>query len=466
MNPLAIYARISDDDGRALGVQRQEDDCRSLARLRGLDVGPVYVDNNVSAFKRGVIRPRFEQMLTDLEARRVGGILVYDLDRLARKPADLERLIDIYDEHPSLKFGTVTGDIDLSSPDGRTMARVMVAFANKSSQDTGRRVARKHLELAQRGVPVGGTRPFGWEDDKATLHPAEAAAIRTAVDDLLEGRTDFSKVARRWTEQGFETTKGNPWQRRTARLVLLSPRVAGFRLHQGEVVRDAAGERVVGLWEPIITPDEHDRLIAIYGKPNLGTGRNGRSGQPYRPGGRKYLLSGLARCGECGAKMTGNKQPVGHIYRCPPPTHGGCGKVGISGHKTDEMVSLAVRIYLEKVTTSEASQWPGADALAMKTGQVAELMAEYKAGNLSGSIVFPQVQALEAEIRDLRGEQAAWDREHRQPIERGMGDAWDTLTVEAQRGIVDSAVAAIVIDRAAKKGGAFDAGRIHISWRE
>jgi len=34
------------------------------------------------------------------------------------------------------------------SSDGRTMARVLIAFANKSSMDTSRRTARKHLELA------------------------------------------------------------------------------------------------------------------------------------------------------------------------------------------------------------------------------------------------------------------------------------------------------------------------------
>ncbi len=39
-----------------------------------------------------------------------------------------------YDGRP-LVFATVQGDIDLSTPAGRTMARVMVAFANKASMD-------------------------------------------------------------------------------------------------------------------------------------------------------------------------------------------------------------------------------------------------------------------------------------------------------------------------------------------
>ena len=86
----------------------------------------------------------------------IDGVVVYDLDRFARQPVDLERAIRIFDGRVGLRFATVQSDIDLSSPDGRTMARVMVAFANKASNkasmDTSRRVRRKHLELAQRGV--------------------------------------------------------------------------------------------------------------------------------------------------------------------------------------------------------------------------------------------------------------------------------------------------------------------------
>jgi DNA invertase Pin-like site-specific DNA recombinase len=74
-------------------------------------------------------------MLKDLETGVIQGIVVYDLDRLARQPKDLERIIDIYDRKP-LIFATVQGSIDLSTPDGRTMARVLVAMANKSSMDT------------------------------------------------------------------------------------------------------------------------------------------------------------------------------------------------------------------------------------------------------------------------------------------------------------------------------------------
>src|SRR5215207_6936195 len=86
-----------------------------------------YADNDVSTYK-DVVRPEFELLLQDLETGAVEGILVYDLDRLARRPKDLERVIDIYDTAAKsgrkLFFATVHDKIDLSSPDGLTLARV------------------------------------------------------------------------------------------------------------------------------------------------------------------------------------------------------------------------------------------------------------------------------------------------------------------------------------------------------
>ncbi|HZM53563.1 MAG TPA: recombinase family protein, partial [Acidimicrobiales bacterium] len=76
---MAVYARISEDsEGRGLGVARQEEDARTIARLRGWDVAQVYVDNDVSAFSTKVFRHEFERMLEDLRVGMVDGCIVYE----------------------------------------------------------------------------------------------------------------------------------------------------------------------------------------------------------------------------------------------------------------------------------------------------------------------------------------------------------------------------------------------------
>src|SRR3954466_13360165 len=96
--------------------------------------------------------------------------------------------------------------------------------ANKSSADTGRRVARAHLQMAQAGVPVGGTRPFGWKADKRTLDTAEAQLIREAAADILAGK-GLHTICKAWNAAGIKTPKNNQWVKPALRNLLLSPRL-------------------------------------------------------------------------------------------------------------------------------------------------------------------------------------------------------------------------------------------------
>jgi hypothetical protein len=87
----------------------------------------------------------------------------------------------------------------------------MVNVANKFSADSGRRIAAKHLQLAQAGAPVGGNRPFGWQVDKRTINEEEAALIRQAARDVIAG-VEIHTIVRQWNRAGVRTTKNNLWQ--------------------------------------------------------------------------------------------------------------------------------------------------------------------------------------------------------------------------------------------------------------
>src|SRR5438105_2394327 len=93
----AIYARISaDPSGTALGVARQEADCRSLADRKGWTVTEIYVDNDLSAYS-GKPRPAYRRLLEDIKGARVDAVIVWHLDRLHRNPKDLEEFFEICD---------------------------------------------------------------------------------------------------------------------------------------------------------------------------------------------------------------------------------------------------------------------------------------------------------------------------------------------------------------------------------
>ncbi len=90
----AIYARISSDqDGTTLGVQRQLQDCRKLAADMGCSRGRVRPQRPVGLQRPAP--PEYERMLTDLADGSRDAVLIYHVDRLTRRPIELEQFLDV-----------------------------------------------------------------------------------------------------------------------------------------------------------------------------------------------------------------------------------------------------------------------------------------------------------------------------------------------------------------------------------
>ncbi|MGW2424452.1 recombinase family protein [Streptomyces sp. NPDC001709] len=474
---VGIYTRISrDDEGEALGVARQQSDCERLADLRSWQAVKVYEDNDVSAFKRNVVRDEFELMLKDLRAGLIDGIVAYDLDRLARQPRDLERLIEIFDERPRLEFATVTNDINLGTPDGRTMARIMVAFANKSSHDASRRIRRKHLELAQQGKDSGGPAPYGWrKDDRSKVNPEAAKAIRAAQREILAG-VRIGTIRTRWQEQGL----GNP-REGTKRMAhhhvehsLTNPRLVGYRTYHGEILYGDDGQPVMGDWEPINTAEEWEAVCAAVAER-----------KQQRPGlslARKYLLSGIARCGLCKTKIRGqnnrNWKPGSkaskYTYQCSV-VNGGCGKVGRVGEPVDKHIArLVLEEKREKAAGSDAAEdqrWPREQELEDVNADIRQLVEAEKAKQISVSTLLQLLPAKERLRDELKLERSRFYKEQKQREAKGRTEdlteeEFFDLPIERQQEIILHSLSAVIIHPAGRGKRIFDPDLIEPVWRE
>jgi site-specific DNA recombinase len=450
---VGSYIRLSEEtEGMQLGLQRQREANEKTAADRCWQITREYEDAGVSAYKRRVVRPGFEQLLTDLASGLIDGICVWDSDRLARQPRDLERLIDLYETRKGLVFATANKDVDLSTSDGRFYARLMVNVANKSSADSGRRIAAKHLQLAQAGVPVGGNRPFGWQVDKRTINEEEAALIRQAARDVIAG-VGIHTIVRQWNRAGVRTTKDNLWQHQVMRQMLLNPRLAGFRVYRGELFRDADGQPVRGQFPAVLDVETWEYVVATITARKHG----------IRLGARKYLLSGIARCGECSRQLHGNRGHGSFFYKCEQP----CGRVSMSGPKLDGLVEEFVRQKLaEEMTDEPYESEPESDnGLQEVLSRKAELMKAYTKGELSAETVFPAVQQLEARAKELRQAQIARVRQHSLKIHQA-DLAYDELDTDQKRAVIGTIIRYIVVNRAEGRGGKFNPERVTITWND
>jgi len=159
--PIAIYTRLSNDEfGTQTATQRQAEACSAYAALRGWEVGKVFEDVDLSAF-RAVTRPAYEEMLAGISAGRWGGVLVWKLDRLVRRPAEFERFWATC-ERAGAVLMSVNDPIDTTTDVGLAIVRILVTFANLESATTSLRMRAQRREHAAKGLPPFSGRAFGY----------------------------------------------------------------------------------------------------------------------------------------------------------------------------------------------------------------------------------------------------------------------------------------------------------------
>lgn len=290
---VAIYLRQSVDRyGDELAIGRQREDCLRLCEGRGWTPHE-YADNDRSASHGR--RPAYEKMLDDIRIGRIGAVVVWDLDRLHRRPIELEHFIDLADEK-HIALASVGGDADLSTDNGRLFARIKGAVARAEVERKSVRQKRAARQRAEAGI-WWGPRPFGYTD-AGSLVETEATALREAYSAVLANASLYS-IANRWNAAGVRTTHGNTWSGRSVKQVLLRPRNAGFRFYGEEILGKADWPSLVSeeLWHAV-----HDILT----NPN----------RPVPFMGRKYLLSGIARCGKCGNVVRVSAKAGRTVYIC------------------------------------------------------------------------------------------------------------------------------------------------------
>lgn len=426
------YLRISEDpDALFRGVDRQLQDSQMFGERLGWGAfteESTYVENDTSAFKKKrvvladgkvayrVVRPVWDRMLEDLEAGIIDGIVVYDLDRLVRQPRDLEDLIDLVEQTKKPVQG-VTGSIDLMTSNGRMAARMLVSVALKSSEDTSRRVARAAVADAEAGTLVrGGRRRYGWQHDGITRVPVEAAVIERMREMVMDGRS-VGTVATTMRREGIPTVTGAPWTRPVVMQILRSPRLAGIRSYSGRFheVRPSAhdwrlravrkdGAYVYGKWDTILLTEDWEALQIALDEHQENSGRIRR----VDPGAycRKYLLSGILRCGLCGGRMTGRNIRDIPTYCCRPKDMGGCNGVSRNAKKVDAAVLALVEDHFRSldppaITPAVVSspEWPDLSPRREK------LKRDWALEKISDRIYYESIQALDEAETARRREQ-------------------------------------------------------------
>lgn len=209
-----IYTRLSDlgrDKNETDGLQRQLADCTAWAKRRGLNITMHLSDAGKSAYRRTTRRTEFERLLLLMTSGSMEYLLVWRLDRLARRPEDLEKVIRAA-EDATITIVETQPDREHNAASGYVVPRIVSAIAGEESRTIGIRMARhKYGRAAEGKHNGGGHRPFGWTNTRRDREIAsEKRLVLELVDRFLDGETCHS-IAVDWNNRGIKSTLGKGW---------------------------------------------------------------------------------------------------------------------------------------------------------------------------------------------------------------------------------------------------------------
>lgn len=312
-----IYLRVSTEDqaehGYSIAAQREE--CLAKAHELGACSTAEFVDEGVS----GSIleRPALVAALERLRAGDVKWFICLDTSRLSRSVAHQLLLVDeIQKAGAELVF---VNERFSDTPEGRFHLTVLAAVDEYERARTRLRSLIGKRAKAKAGRLTHSPGLYGYRFDKETdtlnLDEREAAVVQLIFGWFTSEDTSPGGIALRLNSMGIPSPRGKAWSRQTVRRILANTAYVGTLYIHRYDARDVKlnkyrpidqkvkrTERPREEWVPISVPPLVDKTTWASAQARFATARRRRHAQ----GEHRYLLSGLLRCGRCGATMHGN----------------------------------------------------------------------------------------------------------------------------------------------------------------
>ncbi len=457
----AIYCRLSlaamNDTTK---VDDQERICQQVAARRGWRTSDVLVfkDNSRSAWQKDRKRPGWDAMLAAIERGDAQAIVVYHGDRLIRQPWDLELLLNIA-RSKGIRLASPTGSRDLDDADDQFVLRIEAAQACKESDNISRRTKNGHRRRREVGkVRSGGRggRAYGFATDGVSHIPEEVEILRE-IAERVQSREAAGAICRDLNRRGLVTVTGGRWSHATVKKMLLRPRLVGL---MPDGVSKAA-------WEPALDRGLWESVRALLG---------GKAAEfDYATNARKYLLTGIARCGTegCGQPLAirhNTRSESLRGYGCISPT---CPK---KVHRSQAHMDAHVEGYvLEKLqqTASALAEFDRPE----NAGHVAEITAlEIRRGEaeatLANLVNYPTIrpdslvtaiEGFDRRIGELRDKMSISARAQLLTKYQGLTlSEWEELALETRRALV-MATCHVVVRASAQRGPGFDSSTVDLT---
>ncbi len=346
--PYCMYLRKSRADseaeqrGEGETLARHEKALTAFAKQAGLEVTAVYKE--IISGESIAARPQMQRLLSEVSEGLWEGVIVMDVDRLARGNSIDQGIISQTFLFAGTKIITPTKTYDPQNEMDEEYFEFGLFMSRREYKIINRRLQRGRTASVKEGKYVSNKAPFGYErtkiiNDKGfTLSPIpdQAAVVRSIFEWYTQGLLQengtrkligTSLIARELNERGIKAASGSVWTQQTIRDMLINPVYVGKirwnwrprkkKMTGGTVITQRPRNDVFLLYNglhPAIIDEQTFKSAAERMAQNKNrTVRGDKSTQ--------NPLAGLVCCTVCGRKMQrkpSSKNP--DLLMCPAPT--------------------------------------------------------------------------------------------------------------------------------------------------
>lgn len=320
-----IYLRKSRADMEAEARGEGETLARHEAELMGLcrrmNITPSAVYREIVSGETIAARPVMQQLLSEVQEGMWDGVLVMEIERLARGDTIDQGLVAQSFRYSNTKIITPRKTFDPSNEFDEEYFEFNLFMSRREYKTILRRMQTGRATSVREGKYVGSVRPYGYNrvkivgDKGFTLEPIpeEAKLVDLMGEWYLNGfdgeEMGCQKIVRKLNAMGAKTVHGKPFTLPTVRDILTNPLYAGMlrwnrrkgvkQFKDGKTVisRPKASEYMLvdGLHPPIWSKEKYYAIQEKFKK------------NPPRPigvtGTIKNPLAGLMTCSVCGRAM-------------------------------------------------------------------------------------------------------------------------------------------------------------------
>ena len=485
---VALYLRMSSDKQNPKSPLQQRERIENIIKKRNYPwkIVAVYQDDAMSGrFARK--RPQFSRMMSDIRSGviNVGAILVDNIERFGRMD-DLEsRRKRLFNRHNVVILTADRDFADPYTPEGRAMTAIENLRAHDANRIKANDVVRGKLGSITDGYWPGGPVPFGYRLKLVSVEKRHGREIKhhILVPDDVTGPIMCSMLLQAaekpsWGQDRLTSWLNDrddipdefkPFHASTIGSRLRNPIYRGIMVwsnySQGieddrRVIEKNDEEdvtRVEGFCEPIApieVLDQVDANIALRRKirtdSNSEIPSNRNRGVNY-----KHPLTGLVRCGHCGASMVPNstapyttkngEERTYCAYMCPNSRTKACRNT--KRIKEDWLREVVVDRIVKRLAPDEESILELIEESKRMVGEEHQLASQQATSRL------PQLEAtlegLEQQIRGWAETLSKTDlhRRMREDLERKSSDAYQKIEA-IEQSIAESAAEEHVLDLA------------------